>query len=263
MYHDVVGLRSFYAQPLGVVTRRPGRMAPIRALRQCARPVDARHRLCHAVSGHVPRGMRALARLHAGRAGGDALAFRRADASAALVDETELPLRGGAIDRIIAVHLLEMMPDAQEVLREVWRVLAQDGRLLCIVPSRRGIWARTEEQSLRPWPTVLAHPDHRPAARGAVHAGGLGRGAHHTPLARNWFLRSASGVGAGRLEAVAALRRRAHRRGDQASLQARRQQAPLAPQGAQAGAGAGARPAAGRVKGRPSCRDRIRTIFRS
>jgi SAM-dependent methyltransferase len=33
---------------------------------------------------------------------------------------------------------------APDMLREVWRVLAAGGRLLLIVPNRRGIWARTD-----------------------------------------------------------------------------------------------------------------------
>jgi SAM-dependent methyltransferase len=33
---------------------------------------------------------------------------------------------------------------APDMLREVWRVLAAGGRLLLIVPNRRGIWARID-----------------------------------------------------------------------------------------------------------------------
>ncbi|MFD0986002.1 methyltransferase domain-containing protein [Methyloligella solikamskensis] len=61
-----------------------------------------------------------------------------------LVEETELPLLDGAADRLLLVHLLEGTEDLRNVLREVWRVLAPHGRLLVIVPNRRGLWARVE-----------------------------------------------------------------------------------------------------------------------
>jgi len=43
---------------------------------------------------------------------------------------------------VILMHALEGAgTNAQDVLREVWRVLKGNGRLLMIVPNRRGIWA--------------------------------------------------------------------------------------------------------------------------
>jgi SAM-dependent methyltransferase len=48
------------------------------------------------------------------------------------------------VDRILLVHGLEHAGHAQAMLREAWRVLAADGRLLMVVPNRRGIWARLE-----------------------------------------------------------------------------------------------------------------------
>ena len=48
------------------------------------------------------------------------------------------------VDRILMVHALEHAGHADAMLREAWRVLAADGRLLMVVPNRRGIWARFE-----------------------------------------------------------------------------------------------------------------------
>jgi SAM-dependent methyltransferase len=62
----------------------------------------------------------------------------------ALAFEEELPLADGSIDRIIMVHLLEHSENPTETLREVWRVLAPNGRLFVVVPNRRGLWARFE-----------------------------------------------------------------------------------------------------------------------
>ena len=39
---------------------------------------------------------------------------------------------------------LEMTNDPGTLLREAWRVLAAGGRLLVVVPNRRGLWARMD-----------------------------------------------------------------------------------------------------------------------
>jgi SAM-dependent methyltransferase len=63
---------------------------------------------------------------------------------AALVHETLLPLPDASVDRVLAVHALEMTLHAPDMLREAWRVLAAGGRLLIVVPNRRGLWARMD-----------------------------------------------------------------------------------------------------------------------
>ena len=62
----------------------------------------------------------------------------------ALVDEAELPLQDASIDRILLVHALECSEQVRPMLAECWRVLAGGGRLLVMVPNRRGIWARLD-----------------------------------------------------------------------------------------------------------------------
>ncbi|EKS37325.1 MAG: SAM-dependent methyltransferase [Afipia broomeae] len=61
-----------------------------------------------------------------------------------LVDEFALPLADAAIDRILLVHALEISDDPEGLLREVWRVLAPSGRMMAIIPNRRGVWTRTD-----------------------------------------------------------------------------------------------------------------------
>ena len=63
---------------------------------------------------------------------------------AALVSETELPLPDASIDRLLLVHGLEHADTARALLREIWRVLAPEGRLLVVVPHRRSPWAARE-----------------------------------------------------------------------------------------------------------------------
>ncbi|HLJ62474.1 MAG TPA: methyltransferase domain-containing protein [Stellaceae bacterium] len=64
--------------------------------------------------------------------------------SVALADEGELPLPDFSIDRVLLVHGLEYSEQARLLLREIYRVLAGGGRLLTVVPNRRGIWARID-----------------------------------------------------------------------------------------------------------------------
>ena len=52
-----------------------------------------------------------------------------------------LPFADLTFDRILLVHGLEMAENARRLLREAWRVLKDDGRLLIVVPNRSGMWA--------------------------------------------------------------------------------------------------------------------------
>ncbi len=63
---------------------------------------------------------------------------------ATLVDEMSLPLPDSAVDRILLVHALEMSDDPENLLREVWRVLAPSGRMMAVIPNRRGVWTRSD-----------------------------------------------------------------------------------------------------------------------
>lgn len=62
----------------------------------------------------------------------------------ALVSERDLPLADASVDRVILVHMLEFAENAEELLNEVWRVLLPNGRVVIVVPHRRGLWARYE-----------------------------------------------------------------------------------------------------------------------
>jgi SAM-dependent methyltransferase len=62
----------------------------------------------------------------------------------ALVDEVDLPLLESMVDVTLVVHGLEHAETPLEMLQEVWRVLAPQGRLILVVPNRRGLWAASE-----------------------------------------------------------------------------------------------------------------------
>lgn len=58
--------------------------------------------------------------------------------------EDALPFPDLCFDRILLVHGLEAADHARRLLREVWRVLKDDGHLLVVAPNRRGVWAYVE-----------------------------------------------------------------------------------------------------------------------
>jgi SAM-dependent methyltransferase len=59
-------------------------------------------------------------------------------------EEDMLPFPDLTFDRILLVHGLEAAENARRLLRETWRVLKDDGRLLVVAPNRRGMWAHLE-----------------------------------------------------------------------------------------------------------------------
>lgn len=61
-----------------------------------------------------------------------------------LVEEANLPLLDGAMDVILLVHALENANNPQELMHELWRVLAPNGKLILVVPNRLSPWARDE-----------------------------------------------------------------------------------------------------------------------
>lgn len=67
------------------------------------------------------------------------------DGGALLVAEEErLPFADHSFDRVLLVHGLEAAENARRLLREVWRVLRDDGRVMLVVPNRVGMWAHLD-----------------------------------------------------------------------------------------------------------------------
>ncbi len=60
-----------------------------------------------------------------------------------LSDEAELPFADNSINRVLVVHAIENSEQVRQMMSELWRILSPAGRLLMVVPNRRGIWARS------------------------------------------------------------------------------------------------------------------------
>ena len=135
------------------------------------------HRLCDALSRPVPRGGGALPRLHAGGAGRGEMAVGAADARRAGRRDSTCRCRMPRSTACCSCMRSKWRTTPAALLREVWRVLAAGGRLLAVVPNRRGVWARIDTTPFghgRPYSRSQITAS---AARDLVHADRLGRGA--------------------------------------------------------------------------------------
>ena len=188
---DVYELKEFYADPLGIV---------------------ARHLIAHRIRARVKNlaGLRVMGLgyvtpyLKGWR--DEALAVygcmparqgvarwpREGPNVSTLVDDAELPFPDGSIDIALIVHGLEFTENVTQTLREVWRVLSPSGRLIIVVPNRRGLWARRDS-------TPFGHG--RPFSRGQLskilrecmyEPGGWAYALYVPPINRGFLRRSAA-----------------------------------------------------------------------
>jgi SAM-dependent methyltransferase len=147
MSNDATVLRDFYASPLGLVTARlvGGRLAALTPdLKGCT----------VLGLGYAAPYLNYL-RFSNGRAPARVLAFMPGSCgvhpwpatgrnAAALVEETSLPLPDASVDLVVMTHFLEHCDNLKAVLREVWRVLVDGGRLIAVTPNRGGPWTYYE-----------------------------------------------------------------------------------------------------------------------
>ena len=140
---DVIDLRSFYSSPLGVVARR----LINRGIRLQWPDTSA----LRVLGIGYPTPYLGLFREEAERC----LAFMPAAQGvmkwptarptlSALIDERTMPAPDSGFDRILLVHAIEASDDPAALLREVWRILAPGGRIIAIIPNRRGFWVRSD-----------------------------------------------------------------------------------------------------------------------
>src|SRR6266699_1447693 len=143
MASDVVDLRDFYRSVLGQVARRMIRRSirrvwpDLRGMRLLG--IGYATPFLSALSGETERTLAVMpATLGVLRWPPEGRNL------VSLAEEGELPFADYSIDRVLLVHALETSEEVGAMLKEVWRVLAGGGRLLIVVPNRRGIWARLD-----------------------------------------------------------------------------------------------------------------------
>jgi len=62
----------------------------------------------------------------------------------AIGEEDAWPFADSLFDRILVVHGLECAESVRSLLRQTWRVLAPEGKIICIVPNRLSLWSQLE-----------------------------------------------------------------------------------------------------------------------
>lgn len=108
-----------------------------------------------------------------------------------VVESEHLPLPDNSVDHLLAVHHLELTDNIRVVLREIWRVLKPDGRLLLIVPNRRGIWARFDHTPFGAGQPFSAGQIERMLTDAMLTPIDVGTALHMLPVERRLALRSA------------------------------------------------------------------------
>lgn len=64
--------------------------------------------------------------------------------AATLAEDGRLPFLDAAFDRVLLVHALEECAAPHALLREVWRVMAPEGRLVVVAANRWSFWAQSD-----------------------------------------------------------------------------------------------------------------------
>jgi len=143
MWNDVVDLREFYATPLGQMTRRMLRRRirliwpDLHGMRVLALGYGTPY-----LRPFLEEAERTIAIMPAAQ--GVMPWPPEGPGLVALGEETDLPLPDRSIDRVLVIHCLESTENLRGMMREIWRVLADGGRLLMVAANRRSLWARLE-----------------------------------------------------------------------------------------------------------------------
>ncbi|MGB1235263.1 MAG: class I SAM-dependent methyltransferase [Planktomarina sp.] len=61
-----------------------------------------------------------------------------------LCEETRWPIEANSVDKLIVYHGLDTSDHQAAVMEECYRILAENGRAVFIVPNRASLWARRE-----------------------------------------------------------------------------------------------------------------------
>jgi SAM-dependent methyltransferase len=143
MQLDATHLRDFYRTPLGQVVRRQLAMRIRARWRKTTGQTVFGAGFASPYLGSFRAEALRLGCLMPARQG--ALVWPQGTrCNSVLVEEHHWPLPDNSVDRLLAVHCLEQAERVGPLLREMWRVLTPDGRVLLIVPNRRGVWSRID-----------------------------------------------------------------------------------------------------------------------
>jgi SAM-dependent methyltransferase len=157
MEPEVRALAAFYDTPMGLVARR----AILRRVRAFWPDVKGCRLLGYGFAPPYlrafPEAERAVAALPSDLG---IIAWPAERSAITVCEEDALPFPDVFFDRILIVHGLEGAESLRGLLRQVWRVLAPEGRVVIIAPNRASLWAQVER-------SPFGHG--RPFSRGELH----------------------------------------------------------------------------------------------
>ena len=143
MRPDIVNLRQFYSSRLGSKVKR--------RLRRCVRDYWPEEDGLHVVGIGYANQLLPLPQANAPAnrilslmpvaQGAIYWPINEANHSV-LADEMRPPFMQSSLHRVLMVHEFEHVSAPDELLRVWWQLLAPGGRLVLILPNRRGLWAR-------------------------------------------------------------------------------------------------------------------------
>jgi SAM-dependent methyltransferase len=139
---DVLALQRFYASPLGEAVRR----AATRRLGALWPSVEGLDLLGIGYPvpylGKVRESARRTVLMMPAQQGVEPWPAE-APGLTALADDGRLPFMDAVFDRVLLVHALEEASAPHAMLREIWRVMAPEGRLVVIAANRWSLWAQS------------------------------------------------------------------------------------------------------------------------
>ena len=141
---DVLALQRFYASPLGEATQRAAARR-LAALWPNADGLDVLG-LGYPVPylGRFRRGARRVVTMMPAAQGAEPWPADGGRVLTTLAEESRLPFMDAVFDRVLLVHAIEECEAVHAMLRELWRVMAPEGRLVVIAANRWSFWAQSD-----------------------------------------------------------------------------------------------------------------------
>jgi SAM-dependent methyltransferase len=140
---DVLALQRFYASPLGDAARRAvsRRLAALWPLTEGLDVLGLGYPVPY-LEPFRASARRAVVMMPAEQ--GVEPWPAQGPALTALADDARLPFMDAVFDRVLIVHGLEESNAPHALLRDVWRVMAPEGRLVVIASNRWSLWAQAD-----------------------------------------------------------------------------------------------------------------------
>lgn len=141
MWTDVTDCYAFYETELGAVVQKTLAQTIVRAWPNVKGKVVAGFGYTHPYLPYFSLDAERVFSLMPAPMG--VMGWPNSQNNASVLVSEQLPFANQSIDRLLIVHAFEHLADTERMVREFWRVLAAGGKLLVVVPNRRGLWSRS------------------------------------------------------------------------------------------------------------------------